>query len=99
MTDLAVITAEDFERWATQPFLVHLSTGGRLPVDVAGVKRQRLPGGSAREPFSVLFTAPLDVPLVQNIHRLEHPEAGVLEMLLVPLQPEDGHALYQAVFA
>jgi hypothetical protein len=96
--DLATVTPEQFERWAARPFLVHLSTGDRLPATVAEVSRLRM-RGTDRPPFSVLFTAPLDVPLAQCVHRLEHPDAGIVEIFLVPQVPRDGQARYEAVFA
>jgi hypothetical protein len=105
VTDLATVSADDFEGWASTPFQLHLSTGDRLPLTVIEVDRgkARAPaadGGPAlRTPFSVIFSADLARPVVQNVHRIEHPEAGVMEILLVPLNPVDDEARYEAIFA
>jgi hypothetical protein len=49
-------------------------------------------GTGAREPFSLLFLGPPELP--QRIHRLEHAELGVLELFLVPIGP----GRYEAIF-
>jgi hypothetical protein len=105
VTDLATVTADDFEGWATEPFRLHLSTGDRLPLTIIEVARgkPRPPAEEGdpvpRTPFSVIFSGDLARPVMQNVHRIEHPEAGVMEILLVPLNPVHDEARYEAIFA
>jgi len=57
--------------------------------------------GESREPFSLLFQAAADDPVLeqQQIVPLEHPDLGRLEIFLVPLGPDkDGRWRYEAVF-
>jgi hypothetical protein len=51
------------------------------------------------EQFSVFFKGPQWPRLSQGIHALVHPEAGRLELFLVPLGPRDGGQSYEAVFS
>ncbi len=53
---------------------------------------------SNRIPFSLLFRGAPDLHLPQQIHHLRHPELGELDVFLVPIQPDAGGSLYEAVF-
>jgi hypothetical protein len=50
-----------------------------------------------KDPFSLLFRAPADCGLPQQIYRLEHHAFDGLELFLVPLGPDSGGMLYEAV--
>ena len=67
-------------------------TGKIVPVEAGMVRR---------EPFSLMFVGPPDPVLPQAIYRMTAPEAGEtpLEIFIVPLGPEDGGIVYQAIFA
>ena len=57
------------------------------------------PGAPRPEPFSLVFTGPLESPLGQRTHRLHHDVIGDLEIFLVPIGPgPEGIARYEAVF-
>lgn len=51
-----------------------------------------------RRAFSLIFSAPLAPALGQGVYRLENEELGPLNVLLVPLGPENGVFRYQAIF-
>lgn len=51
-----------------------------------------------REPFSLLFRAPRQPPLPQQIYPLDHDELGTLELFLVPVGEDDEGRYYEAVF-
>ena len=51
-----------------------------------------------RVPFSLVFRGPHSVALAQQIHRLEHPALGVLELFLVPIGPDAVGPRYEAIF-
>ncbi len=54
--------------------------------------------GPKRQPFSLLFSAPVGVHIEQGTYTLEHENAGTLEIFLVPIGMEDGVLELQAVF-
>jgi hypothetical protein len=57
------------------------------------------PPAGRRQPFSLIFRGPRATALPQRIHRLESPRLGVLEIFLVPIAPDAGGRLYEAVFS
>jgi hypothetical protein len=97
MIDLASVTAEDFQAWAQEPFTLARPTGAPLHLRVAEVAPGK-PRPGERTPFAVLFHAPPDADAPQDIHHLDHPVAGALDLFLVPLGARDGQARYEAIF-
>ncbi|MBX7185191.1 MAG: hypothetical protein K1Y01_08625 [Vicinamibacteria bacterium] len=57
-----------------------------------------LPGITPRVPFDLIFTGPKTPVLPQQIYRMETDAAEPMEMFIVPIGPEEGGMLYQAVF-
>jgi hypothetical protein len=53
---------------------------------------------SARIPFSLIFTGPMEPCLSQQMYRLHNEQTGTLEIFLVPLGPQGEHMRYEAVF-
>ena len=51
-----------------------------------------------REPFSIVFRAPMETGLPQNTYRLEHDEMGSLDLFIVPIGPDSEGMRYEAVF-
>ena len=51
-----------------------------------------------RPPFQLKFRAPGPFILTQRIHTLQHHQLGNLEIFLVPLGPDGGDFIYQAVY-
>lgn len=60
--------------------------------------RRRAAAGIRAEPFTLLFRGPREPLLAQGIQRLEHERLGTLEIFLVPIRPDEGGPLYEAVF-
>lgn len=96
MSDLASISAEQFENWLDQEF--RLAAGEGIPLRLAEVRR----GGQSARPggaFALTFLAPRGQFLPQAIYPIEHPGLGRQEIFLVPLGPQDSGNAYEAVFA
>ncbi|MEP6731835.1 MAG: hypothetical protein ABJE10_14405 [bacterium] len=53
---------------------------------------------SVREPFSLIFRAPPQAVVAQQLFRLEHDDIEPFEIFLVPLGPDELGMRYQAVF-
>lgn len=50
------------------------------------------------ESFSLIFRGPLEIPLRQRIHRLNHPALGSLELFMVPVGKDEGSRYYEVLF-
>jgi hypothetical protein len=100
MAELGEVTLETFAGHVGEPFRIRvpeadvavgvtLGTAEQLSQDV---------GLGSRLPFSIIFYGPSDRILPQQIYSVEHEALGSYELFLVPLQPDDNGARYEAVF-
>ena len=98
--DLASLELADFAACLGQRF--QLDAGG-TPLELALVSADALGGAPSaegrRHPFSLVFRGPQAPILAQRIHRLESARLGVLEIFLVPIEPDAAGRRYEAVFA
>ena len=90
--DLASLTLAEFTSHLGERFQL-LAAGAALELelvsaDALGDRRQA--GG--RLPFSLVFRGPRAHALPQRIHRLESAQLGVLEVFLVPIEPDAGRS-------
>jgi hypothetical protein len=94
------LTYEDFSDRVGQSFTV-LGLG-EIALDLTLEEAQPLPermrGPGARPGFSLVFVGHPDLLLGQQIHRLEHPELGELEIFLTPVGRNARAISYEAVF-
>ena len=97
--DIGDVTVETFAGREGQAFSIQFADA-QLELTLAEVERHPEEWGHAdrREPFAVVFTGTAEHVLPQAIWPLDHEELGRIELFLVPLEPEDGVARYQAVF-
>ncbi len=51
------------------------------------------------EQFAIVFRGPLEVPLEQQIYRLEHDAMGAFDLFLVPIGRDQHGYSYEAVFS
>lgn len=99
---LAPLSRADFEPRVGQRFAVASAPG--LELELLAVEdpfpQLRAPAAAegAREGFSLLLAGPAEPRLAQGMHPVELAGVGRLPLFLVPLQPADGQARYQAVF-
>lgn len=56
------------------------------------------PKAPRQEPFSLVFRGPALPRLPQRTYRLRHPGGQVIEIFLVPIQPDGEGPRYEAVF-
>jgi hypothetical protein len=92
-------------------FAAHLGEKFRLRMDpervvevellqVTPLKSLKANGHEAtRAPFSVVFRGPLSLVAQQRIYPFEHDAMGTHEIFIVPLGPEQGGMLYEAIFS
>ena len=100
LRDLASLELADFSACLGQSF--QLEAGGTT-LELALVSADALGGApsahSRRHPFSLVFHGPHAPTLSQRIHRLESARLGVLEIFLVPIEPDATGQRYEAVFS
>ncbi len=96
--DLATLDASTFTPHVGSAFAVaHLPGGLSLTLRSVDVLRAG-PTPASRHSFSLEFTGPRTPMLSQGVFTLDHEAIGRLELFLVPLQPDEAGARYEAVF-
>lgn len=96
--DLALVDASIFAPHAGSAFAVADVPGG-LWLTLRSVDVLRAgPTPTSRHSFSLEFTGPRMPMLAQGLFTLDHEALGRLELFLVPLQPDEAGARYEAVF-
>lgn len=90
---LQELTAEDFRSHLGSRFrLTDESRGPAVSVEAELADVTENPGGAMgtfRSPFSVVFHGPLEPVLPQRIYRLEGEHFGSVELMLVPIGPNE----------
>lgn len=100
MAEPGDLTLETFAEHVAETFRVRGSAddvGVDITLSFAEPLVQDAVGG--RTPFSIMFHGPADRILPQQIFAIEHETLGTFELFLVPLQPDQDGARYEAVFA
>lgn len=90
------LTREALSELVNSKFLMHLKEGEPLELELMAVTP--LPSAPGQDQFSVIFRAPSNAPLVQNIYQLEHPQFGVFGIFLVPIASNQAGIQYEALF-
>jgi hypothetical protein len=55
-------------------------------------------GEANREPFSLIFRAPLEVRVPQRIYRISREKIPAIDIFLVPIGPDERGMRYEAIF-
>lgn len=97
---LEKLNIEDFQKWVNLKFKLKLDSGRALELELVRVTKatERELGEEERTPFSAEFLGPESPVLPQSIYPLENDAAGKLDLFLVPVGPESGGMIYEAVF-
>lgn len=103
---LEKLTIEEFSKHLNHTFQIHYEAGegeastGSMEVELVEVSKlgERQPDEDQRQSFSVIFRGPGEPVLPQKVYCLEHDGMGKLDLFLVPLGPDNGGMLYEAVF-
>ena len=99
MTDIARLTATDFDAYVGKSF--QGSPTGHTQAEVGLVlvsvtRRGAVPG--FREPFTLELLGPASPVLAQGTYRLDHPEHGPLELFMVPVGAGAEGVRYEIAF-
>lgn len=89
------LSAEDFEPYQSTVF-----DAEGVPLTLARVERLApQPHAPRHDPFTLLFTGPVNEVVNQRTYRLGHIHLGVVEIFLVPIGAgPEGPVRYEAVF-
>jgi len=94
--DLADLNLQTFEPLVGDAFAIDADPGSVELALHSALALGDWPGG--RQPFSLTFRGPREPQLPQAIYRLEHAEAGALEIFIVPIAADGESTMYEAVF-
>ena len=103
---LEKLTIDDFSKFLQHTFQILTEAGGEESAD-ASLKavlvevtqlRERQENENKRVPFSIVLLGPSEPVLPQQIYSLKHEVLGRVDLFLVPLGPDKGGMLYEAVF-
>ncbi len=97
------LTADTFLAHLGQMFTLHATATDTIDIELVRVTplgETPAPGDSRapRAPFSIAFKGPAQILLPQRIYAVEHAQLGRHSLFLVPLGPEQGGMIYEAVF-
>ena len=97
---LGALTADDFRPHIGDSYRLASSTTEAADAVLTAVTEHPMRPGNARAPFDIIFRTPLGTTLEQGLFRVEHPDAVIEGLFLVPVgpDPEAEGMLYQAVF-
>lgn len=100
MTDLAALTADDFEPLVGDVFGRPLEDAPPFELVLVAVDR-RPSTGAGRAPFALLLRGPGEPVLASGVHPLVHPDLGRLDVLVSPVivaPHESSSTSYEVVF-
>ena len=98
MNNLTALTHAHFEACRQQPFVIDLDGDERLPLDLVEVYRPVGPPSDGRQLFSLVFRGPRQPVLPQQVYMLTNETLGRVEIVLVPIGPDEAGVRYEAVF-
>ena len=96
------LSFQTFHALLNQEFQVEQEPGKWMNMVLVEASELKFKYGDADESeltsFALVFGAGSDVQLSQNTYSVKHEEIGELKVFLVPIQPDDDGARYEAVF-
>jgi hypothetical protein len=79
----------------------HVPIGEAIRVDLTLIEAKEsrsVPRRDGSASFSLIFRGPMRPILPQQVHRLEYPALGALELFMVPIGPDQTGMCYQVIF-
>ena len=94
---MAELTLKTFEPLVGDAFVIRAADGA-IDAVLTEAASAGDANGAPREPFSLVWRGPLDAPLQQGLHQVEHPSLEPEVMFLVPIGRTADGLDYQAIF-
>lgn len=95
---LEKLQRSDFDKHLDQVFTLAAGEGELALRLVEASPMGQTAADAEREPFSLVFRGPSDVPLSQGVFEFKHPEFGPISLFLVPIGPDGEGLCYEVVF-
>lgn len=92
-----LLIAEDFEPWVGRHFAVDADPEP-VSIQLTRIDRRAASRFAVRAPFSLIFSTPMDILLVDGIYKLRCGRFGPHEVFLAPVLSPQRQRLYEAVF-
>ena len=99
--DLGKATFETFAVWLDQDFGVAATSDGpdQTIFRLVSSKSVGPLQEGFRQPFSLVFRGPIELPLAQQTVWLSHPDTGRFAVMVVPISQQPDGRLYEAIFS
>jgi hypothetical protein len=93
-------TVERFLPHVGEVFHIDVGDGRELPILLSEITRLASDGDRrrTRQPFSLIFHAPRNVWLDQQVYRLLNPGMEPFECFLVPITPDQNGMRFEAIY-
>jgi hypothetical protein len=92
-------TIETFRSAVGEGFAVGDKGGATVELLLVEAEEKDRGPGAPRAPFSLLFHGPAEPALAQGTYGFEHPDIGMMEIFIVPLERDEHRSVYEAFFA
>ena len=87
---------DEFAANKNTSFTIAFAPETAVEMELVEVSETREHGGT--ESFSLVFLAPPDAPVLQNVFPVEHKTLGRMDLFLVPVGRSERGVQYEAVF-
>jgi hypothetical protein len=92
------LTLEQFAPLVGQEFRILEDCAGVKAMTLIDARHLNAPDFAGRQPFSLLFEAPPDMPAQQRIYALRHSSFEALDIFLVPIARTPAGIRLEAIF-
>ncbi|MFC1932589.1 DUF6916 family protein [Chloroflexota bacterium] len=101
--NLKNLEASYFTDYLNQSFSITTDSGEQVEAELSQVTAIETHQAAAsqekrRQPFSIVFTGPMQPVLPQGIYLLKHEKLEPLSLFIVPISPDEKGMRYEAVF-
>ena len=87
---------DDFSKYLNAKFKVYRTDDDIFEAELGGVYELR--NDDVLQTFSVEFLLPGEFGAEQKIYKIEHPELGAMELLIVPVGQDESGIRFEAIF-
>jgi len=95
---LDALTKEDWAKQIDENFQIRSDDINSYSIKLINVSGYGRSMGGDREAYSLLFCGPVTPVLPQQIYRISSTKTGEFDIFLVPIGPQSGGMVYEAVF-
>lgn len=98
MIDTGKVLAEDFAPYLNQKFYIHYGENEQLEVELTSVEVHGTTPVGRKQQFLLIFQSFIPEYLPQNVLHISQPRMGSMDVLVIPIGPNERGMRYQVVF-